>query len=155
MNLNNLRIAWRSQKDSAKLRGIEWLMSFEEWLQIWAQSGHLHERGRKKGQYCMARFGDVGPYAIDNVKIILHGANVSEALLGKERPDIAEQNSRLKTRMKFSNEVKARMSAGGKGKVFSKEHIDKIAAAHKGTKRTSETKKKMREAWDRRRANAV
>ena len=60
-----------SQKCSAKERGIEWLLSFEEWYKIWVDSGKFPLRGRKKGQYCMARFGDVGPYSVDNVKIIL------------------------------------------------------------------------------------
>lgn len=65
---------WGAQK-----RNIEFLLSFDEWLDIWLSSGHWHERGRKRGQYCMSRFGDVGAYAVDNVFIQLHANNVSDS----------------------------------------------------------------------------
>jgi hypothetical protein len=48
----------------------------------------LLEKYRKhKCQYGMARFGDKGPYAIGNVKIILNSENTIEAHLGKKRSD--------------------------------------------------------------------
>ena len=59
-----------SQRRRALERGIEWLFTFEQWLYVWEQSGHLAERGRTKGKYCMARKGDKGPYSIDNIEII-------------------------------------------------------------------------------------
>jgi hypothetical protein len=74
--------AYKTQSYDAKDRGIEFLLSFEEWLNIWQDSGHLHERGKKKGQYVMARFGDKGPYAVGNVKIITFADNTREACLG-------------------------------------------------------------------------
>jgi len=72
------------QKYIAIERGIEWLLTFKQWMKIWTDSGHLHERGRKLGQYCMSRPGDKGPYSVDNVKIILHGENSREAHFGKK-----------------------------------------------------------------------
>jgi hypothetical protein len=39
-------------------------------------------RGSKKGQYCMARFDDKGPYAIWNIKCILGSDNIREAQCG-------------------------------------------------------------------------
>ena len=71
--------AYSTQKSAAKIRGIAWLLTFEEWLEIWEQSGNLHLRGPKIGQYCMARYGDVGPYAVGNVRIILSSENHIEA----------------------------------------------------------------------------
>lgn len=47
-------------------RGFE--LTFEQWLSIWKKSGHLHERGRGRGKYVMARFGDRGPYAVGKSK---------------------------------------------------------------------------------------
>lgn len=44
-------------------------LTFEEWLQIWVDSGHLHERGRKRGQYVMSRVNDLGSYEVGNVFI--------------------------------------------------------------------------------------
>jgi len=63
----------------AKARGIPFLLSYEEWLKIWMDSGHWHERGKRKDQYCMGRFGDTGPYAVVNVKIITNSENSKEA----------------------------------------------------------------------------
>jgi hypothetical protein len=37
-------------------------------LEIWQSSGHLHERGRCRGQFQMCRLGDVGPYASSTVR---------------------------------------------------------------------------------------
>jgi hypothetical protein len=58
-----------AQRHSAAWRGIEWALSFPEWMEIWEQSGHFHERGRGSG-YVMARIGDCGPYAVGNVEVI-------------------------------------------------------------------------------------
>ncbi|MDR5801190.1 hypothetical protein [Caballeronia sp. LZ001] len=57
--------AFRQQRASAARRGIGWKMSFDEWWMIWRDWYHM--RGRGKNQLCMARQGDVGPYASDNV----------------------------------------------------------------------------------------
>lgn len=73
-----LKGAWYSQKFTAERRGIEFSLSFYEWLDIWKRSGKLAERGRKKGQYCMARFEDKGPYCKENVQIILHSENTTD-----------------------------------------------------------------------------
>jgi hypothetical protein len=64
-----------NQRRRAKERNIEWQLTFDQWLSIWEQSGHLAQRGRTKGKYCMSRKGDTGPYSIDNVKIILFEQN--------------------------------------------------------------------------------
>jgi hypothetical protein len=60
-------------------RNIPFLLTFEQWWDIWQQSGHWHERGNLDGdKYCMARHGDVGPYAVGNVKIITNRENSIE-----------------------------------------------------------------------------
>ena len=70
------------QKRNAAKRGISYLLTYEDWIKIWFDSGHLGKWGRKKGQYHMARFGDVGPYSIDNIKIVTGNENIREALIG-------------------------------------------------------------------------
>jgi hypothetical protein len=70
--------AYREQKHGARGRGIEWKFTFLEWKKIWEESGHWHERGRKHGQYVMARYDDIGPYESDNVEIVLATQNCSE-----------------------------------------------------------------------------
>ena len=89
------------QKACAKARGISFELSFAQWLSIWTESGHFHERGTLKDQYVMARFRDRGPYAVGNVRIITgaqnraeqvgivtpeHAAKISAALKGKPKP---------------------------------------------------------------------
>lgn len=54
-------------KRGAKRRNIDWQFTFETWVEWWENTGHFHERGRKKGQYVMARIGDIGPYSPSNV----------------------------------------------------------------------------------------
>ena len=48
---------------------IEFKLTYEEWLDIWLQSGKLHLRGRGKGKYCMCRKDDLGHYEVGNVYI--------------------------------------------------------------------------------------
>ena len=59
--------AFIQQKKNAKKRGIPWEISFKDWLTIWQKSGKLHLRGKGKGKYCLARYGDKGPYSRINV----------------------------------------------------------------------------------------
>jgi hypothetical protein len=87
---------WHSCKTNAKRRNIPFLLTYEQWLRIWQQSGHLHERGCKRGQYVMARFGDTGPYSVDNVKIILVGDNHAERYFTPEyRKWQSERSARM------------------------------------------------------------
>lgn len=65
-------------KSNAKLRGISFLLTFEEWCLFWRESGKWEQRGWRRGQYCMARFGDKGAYEIGNVKICLAEENRAE-----------------------------------------------------------------------------
>lgn len=80
--MSGLRLAFQKQRGQARFRGIDFTLSFEEWFFVWELSGHLHERGRKKGQYVMARQGDEGPYAIDNVDIMLCSQNCADGNYG-------------------------------------------------------------------------
>lgn len=68
-------------RNNALQRGVEWLFSFDEWLEVWKESGHYHERGRGAGLYQMARLGDCGPYAKWNVRIVRMEANAVAAFV--------------------------------------------------------------------------
>ncbi len=67
------------QRRKAAERGIDWNLSFEDWWNWWMKTGLWEQRGSTKGRYCMCRFGDVGPYSLDNIYVGLHGDNVSIA----------------------------------------------------------------------------
>jgi hypothetical protein len=74
--------AYKAQRYRASRRGVTFLLTFEEWTAIWLESGKWKQRGRRRGQYVMARFGDVGAYAVGNVCICEAGVNCAEAKRG-------------------------------------------------------------------------
>jgi hypothetical protein len=73
------RTKYNYQKKNAKARDIDWKFTFEQWINVWIESGHWDERGSGKGKYVMARKGDAGPYSVDNVYICLSTQNNSDA----------------------------------------------------------------------------
>lgn len=127
-----LRQRYEEQRRTAKGRGIPFLLTYGEWLLVWQESGHLNERGRQRGQYVMARFGDAGPYSVGNVKIILHADNSREKVTSTET---RERISASKRGMKPSPETRAKLSAarrrngtsGMAGKRHSQETKERIA----------------------------
>jgi len=62
----NLKILYQKQKASAKHRGIEFKLTFEEWLQFWGND--LEKRGRGLHDLVMSRKGDKGAYEIGNIE---------------------------------------------------------------------------------------
>lgn len=159
--MRDLKPAYWDQKRLAAKRNIGWQLTFEEWLNIWQQSGHLHERGRGIGKYCMCRYGDVGPYSVNNVFIQTNEKNSSEAHKGKPGRPMSEFNKEqlLKSHLgaKRSDETRQKMSAAAKGKkkpLRSEETRKKLSEALKGRtfphqkqKKSLETREKMKQAW--------
>jgi hypothetical protein len=88
------RKAYTQQKGNVHHRGLEMRLTFEEWKQIWLESGHWEERGRGACRYCMMRKGDQGHYEVGNVFIGTNAQNVSDGNLG--RPD-SEETKRKKS----------------------------------------------------------
>jgi hypothetical protein len=100
------RKAFSDHKRRAGCYGIEFVLTFEKWWQIWESSGRWGERGNRRAQYCMARFNDKGPYAAGNVEIITNQENLNQpqareklasALYARNRsPEHGRTMSRLK-----------------------------------------------------------
>jgi hypothetical protein len=74
-----IRMAYMRQRRRAQQRGIPFKLTYLQWLEIWAASGVFDKRGRKSGQYNMARHGDKGAYEVGNVSIVTHNQNMAEA----------------------------------------------------------------------------
>lgn len=55
------------QKRHAKQRKIPWELTFEQWWNIWQESGKWDERSETG--YVMCRTNDFGPYGVGNVRI--------------------------------------------------------------------------------------
>jgi len=75
------QFAYRAQRESAKHRGIEWDFNFNDWWQVWCQSGKWEERGRMLGQYVMCRYKDAGSYSTENTYIDTCSHNISDQYL--------------------------------------------------------------------------
>ena len=71
------------QKRSARYRKIPWELTLPEWIRIWEDSGKLNMRGHHADEYVMARWGDVGPYSVDNVYICTASKNGKDRIYGK------------------------------------------------------------------------
>jgi hypothetical protein len=140
--LPNSGLGWRHrflvQRTSAAVRGIVWDLSFNNWMEIWRESGHLAQRGRGDGKYCMARFGDTGPYSVGNVYITTHNQNSKDMLqFGCQTPEARANLSMAMKGVKKSPEHRANLSRALKGnpkvgswlgKHLSPEHRAKISA---------------------------
>jgi len=65
--LKSQRQKYKAHKSGAAKRGIEFLLTFDEWWGLWEP--HYAKMGRKKGCMCMCRTLDRGAYVIGNVRI--------------------------------------------------------------------------------------
>jgi hypothetical protein len=65
----SLAYRYHAQRTNAGKRGIGWEFTFPAWVATWEASGRLHQRGKCRDGYVMARHGDTGPYSPANVYI--------------------------------------------------------------------------------------
>lgn len=77
------KLAYQQYKYTARKRGVPFLLTYDQWRRIWQLSGKT--KGRLGHEYCMARKGDRGPYAVGNVRIITNRQNVSESWANGDR----------------------------------------------------------------------
>jgi hypothetical protein len=78
----NAKDKYRNHMGRARRRNIPFLLTFDEWLSIWEQSGHSNNRGPNEGQYCMSRYNDLGNYEVGNVFIQLSSENAKQGRTG-------------------------------------------------------------------------
>jgi hypothetical protein len=65
---------YNTHKKTASDRGISFLLSFNEWNNWWLSHG-IDKNGpsqkelgiSRKDTLCMCRYGDIGPYSLDNI----------------------------------------------------------------------------------------
>lgn len=77
--------AWREQRRNAINRGIAWELTVSQFWSLWEQSGKWSQRGRKKGQYVLARLKDEGAYTLFNCWVCLGADNIREARAHSKR----------------------------------------------------------------------
>ena len=129
IDIKRMKSAYKGCIYHAAKRGIGWKLTFGEWSKIWLDSGHLFDRGNKRGQYVMGRFGDVGPYAVGNVKIITNQENLTDITPETEarrRAGIA----RFQTGQIRSPETRALMGDAKRDIPLTEEHCQNLSIAH-------------------------
>ena len=145
---------WRQKRHAAR-RNIPFLLTFEQWSDLWRESGKWDQRGRFHGQYCMARYGDKGAYEIGNVRICLSEENRAE---GNKHPWSWERRRRTSARLKgrrFLLATRAKMSASAKIKTFSASHRANLSLAGKGVPKSIEHRAKISAAQIGRQVSAA
>jgi hypothetical protein len=120
--MSKSRKVFNQQKSNAKRRGIAWRLTFEEWSKIWTDSGKWELRGRNSGQYHMSRPGDQGPYAVDNVRIVLGTQNLNEMTYqhteeAKLKIGAFHKGNKRWLGKKHSETSKQKISASNQGRV--------------------------------------
>jgi hypothetical protein len=66
MDICHYRGLFNSQKGTAKARGIDFLLTFQEWCNFWGED--IDRRGSGPDSLQMQRNLDTGPYALGNIK---------------------------------------------------------------------------------------
>lgn len=66
MDIKKLKSQFANQRSGAKSRGIEWKLTFDEWVKWWGDD--IHNRGRGHNSLQMQRYLDQGAYEIGNIK---------------------------------------------------------------------------------------
>ncbi len=74
---NPKALAFCRQRSNAQERGIIWCLTQQEWITWWGED--FAQRGRSTPESLqMCRYGDTGPYALDNI----YKATLSENMRG-------------------------------------------------------------------------
>lgn len=102
-----------THRRNAERRKIEHQLSLPQWWAIWESSGKWSERGwfgcrGLKDKYVMARYGDSGPYSVENVRIISWSENSKESReMDKilHRPKYASGGPKLLTHCKRGHQL--------------------------------------------------
>jgi hypothetical protein len=95
------------RKPDRKGHRIKVTMTFEEWLQVWTNSGKLHLRGKGSGKFCMARKDDLGDYTVGNVEIKSCEQNSREGKLGRPGMKGRASPTRGMSQTKESNDLRS------------------------------------------------
>lgn len=90
MDIKELKRKYRAQRNGAQRRGIEWKLTFEEWVNWWGDD--IPNRGKTRFELQMQRYGDIGAYELGNIKkgIPKHNAATRSSVCQNRKSDKAK-----------------------------------------------------------------
>jgi hypothetical protein len=138
-----MRIAllrFRQHRQNSRNRKVGFRFDFPTWIATWVESGVYHLRGRRRGEFVMARPHDQGDYEPGNVVFITTGDNVVECHTGKPFTETRKA--------KISAKAKARLREGSPG-------LAKLQAIRRSPRMRRLVSRNSKVAWARRRAEGV
>lgn len=100
------RQRYEQHRRNAALRGIAFLLTFEEWWAWWQEDGRWEKRGRRGGALVMARKGDVGPYSLENIYCATQQGNLADI------PAEVKTSARAQTAVAVKADNQKRVAAG-------------------------------------------
>ncbi len=121
-----MKAQYENQRRKVKARNIDWLFTYETWLDWWKSTGKLAERGRKSSEYCMCRIGDEGPYSPENVYCATNDQNAKDSYTNNKNQSF---NKRTFEQMSAAGSKGGKIAAGiakARGKELSEEHLNLI-----------------------------
>ena len=97
IDLAAAKVKFNSQRHGAKRRGIEWKLTFDEWVEWWGCD--YHNRGTGRFQLQMQRFHDAGAYELGNIKKGIPRDNA------KTKGAVMRRNNAMKLWIKHKQQV--------------------------------------------------
>lgn len=84
---------YKRQRYHSKIRGIEFKLTYDEWVNWWGED--IHNRGRGMGKLQMCRNKDQGSYELGNIFKSTHEQNMKDKKINgthSSRPKCANQD---------------------------------------------------------------
>lgn len=91
------KLRYREHRKGATIRGIPFLLTFDEWYDWWLSQGVDRNIPRLNSGdiLCMCRIGDQGPYTLGNIYCATKGQNTSDA--HKNNPNRGGHRKQIQT----------------------------------------------------------
>ena len=86
---------YRGQHGNARTRKIKWLLTFDDWVKFWKNSGRYHKRGRGANQFALVRIDPTGPYSLDNIHCRTNREASEDYWQSSQRPRALRHNKKI------------------------------------------------------------
>jgi hypothetical protein len=70
--------AYSKAKSQADYRGEPWLLTIQDWFDLWSDPEVWYRRGRKSDSVCMTRLNQTGPWDVVNTIIVTRKSQLAD-----------------------------------------------------------------------------